>query len=156
MKLYEESHWSRGRLKNSDTHLLFLAPLLPPIPSDQIKIPLEERGERGKRPSRKKWVEKGINIQPEQGGPVSMAGQLPEAIQSVGQWGGFTAVLCYCGNYPCLVTLLSLSDTPSSQHTTHCLSVRNDKLHSQQALPPLNCPPSPPPSMCSAGLSMAW
>lgn len=31
------------------------------------------------RPHRNKWVEKGITVQLEQGGPVSWAGQLPEA-----------------------------------------------------------------------------
>lgn len=109
-------------------------PTHPFWPSEQVKIPLEERRERGERPHRKRWMEKGISVQPEQGGPVSVAGQLPEAIQSLDTWGWFIALLCCRVNYPRLVTLLPVSDTQSSQHATHCLSVSNDQPLSQQRL----------------------
>lgn len=100
--------------KFRDTFTVFCPPLPTHSiwPSAQIKIPLEERSEWGRgRTGRSGWRKASLfslNKEAQCHGQVSSQRRLVSR---------FTVLLCYCVNYPCLVTRLALCDTQSSQHT---------------------------------------
>lgn len=136
------------RLQNLETHLQFPAPLSPSTPL-WLLTKLRFHWRKGEtewtdRTGRSGW--RMASVQPKQGGPVSVAGQLPEAIQLLGKWGQVTALQRCRVNYPRLFTLLpSLTPREISSLLGMTSLFPNRGFATSHTMG----------SMCSAGLSVA-